>query len=870
MTDAAENNPLAREIECSLDELDNELQQMISFPSQAQREIKSVDDQDDDDGSVDLDKLRKELNGANSSTDSPQSVSHAPMDLDVDEEIVVDENTDLDKLQSDLDKAALTTRYTGSTTQTQMMHTTQDHKDERFVKEVDDSDSSFSSGSENDADLWMQNEQSGMKEASSFPLDKASAVNIIPQYEARHESDKHGVSAYSRDVDFSNTRENEMQQIKMGENRASSDGNTGDDENDDRRELINEVDDDDSSFSNEEDFLDEDDGMEDGLFLLEEDLYSDEQYQTPVRPDPPAFTSLQAALLSGRGRRKKTAGFQVGDGDEYGESSQLPGVEEYKTSMGRLPLHVDLENPYETSHEFTSSPTSSISCSWRSCAICFILVLLPSVLIPLLVIEEKQTRIEEVMNFLSFNEISKIEDLKTPGSPQYTAAIWIADKDRPHVTVSNEHRFLDRYVLAVLYFSLGGDVSWADSLNFLQSEHVCSWGKPYKNTLGNDLTFGVHGCRLIGDEFVPISLSLGEYKIETAFRDAFSLTNRSSGAAFHGLKGTIPGELRFLNELEALTLQLNPLISGDLPSSLRALTKLQHLSLEHCSLGGSIPTWLGELTELTSLGLGNNRFEGPVPDTLADLTNLQALGLDDNALAAELELFGTLTNLKYFYLDSNEISGKLTTSLLERWQDLVELDLSGNQISGYLPEQVFSHKQLKTLDLHGNRFIGPIPSVNVELNDNLEFVALHENSLTNEIPPSISSLVGLRHLDLSRNSLEGALPSTIGSMMNLRYLFVGENTLQSANFPQFLVEMETLEELSLVDTGLVGSIPDQIGNLSNLNYLDLSKNQLSATVPVTFGLLTNLRYLLMRDNLLSGALPPDLVQLAALGELDPQ
>jgi hypothetical protein len=104
-----------------------------------------------------------------------------------------------------------------------------------------------------------------------------------------------------------------------------------------------------------------------------------------------------------------------------------------------------------------------------------------------------------------------MEDLKTPGSPQNKAAIWIASKDRPHLTVSTGRPFLDRYVLAVLYFSLGGDVTWGDSLNFLQPGHVCNWGNPYKSTMGNDLTFGVLGCRLIDDELVPVGLSLGEY-----------------------------------------------------------------------------------------------------------------------------------------------------------------------------------------------------------------------------------------------------------------------------------------------------------------------------------------------------------------------
>jgi hypothetical protein len=135
-----------------------------------------------------------------------------------------------------------------------------------------------------------------------------------------------------------------------------------------------------------------------------------------------------------------------------------------------------------------------------------------AIILPVLFTEEKRaSRKDEVVYFLLDNRISVLGDLETPGSPQNKAAAWIADQDKLRVPISMGRSFLDRYAMAVLFFALGGDESWPDNLNFLSHAHVCQWMKEYETPLGSDLTAGVHGCRKIDGELVPVGIALGKY-----------------------------------------------------------------------------------------------------------------------------------------------------------------------------------------------------------------------------------------------------------------------------------------------------------------------------------------------------------------------
>ncbi len=137
--------------------------------------------------------------------------------------------------------------------------------------------------------------------------------------------------------------------------------------------------------------------------------------------------------------------------------------------------------------------------------------------------------------------------------------------------------------------------------------------------------------------------------------------------------------------------------------------------------------------------------------------------------------------------------------------DVTDLNLGFNQLTGPLPPQLSNLTHLKVLDLGINRLSGTIPSQLGSL-PQLTYLRMDGNQLTGPIPPELGDLASLTYLNLENNPLTGSLPPQLGKLTNLTMLWISA-------------------------TGLSGPIPVELANLTNLEYLDLEYNQLTGPVP---------------------------------------
>ncbi|GFP81317.1 probable LRR receptor-like serine/threonine-protein kinase at3g47570 [Phtheirospermum japonicum] len=207
-----------------------------------------------------------------------------------------------------------------------------------------------------------------------------------------------------------------------------------------------------------------------------------------------------------------------------------------------------------------------------------------------------------------------------------------------------------------------------------------------------------------------------------------------------------------------------------------------------------------------------------------------------------------LPNLATLGLSGNQIEGQIPPNIW-KCRELQILSLSINRFNGEIPSEIGSLSMLRELYLGVNDFIGLIPK---EIGNctSLKRLVLSYNHLTGELPRELGHLSFLEAFSVSNNSLSGSIPSSIFNISTLKVLQFSFNQF-SGSLPLKL-SLFNLEELFLDNNELNGKIPSSITNSSKLISLQLTGNAFSGSIP-NFGNLRLLQNLFISGNNLSGA-----------------
>ncbi|XP_076948160.1 receptor-like protein EIX2 [Bidens hawaiensis] len=242
----------------------------------------------------------------------------------------------------------------------------------------------------------------------------------------------------------------------------------------------------------------------------------------------------------------------------------------------------------------------------------------------------------------------------------------------------------------------------------------------------------------------------------------------------NNLSGKLPSSVEYLMNLEVLNLYNNNL-SGELPFSLKNCTMLTFLDLTGNKFSGHVPDWIGEkLSRLYVLSLTSNNFFGTIPLQLCHLVNLQILDLSMNSLSGTIpSCFNNLTAMVQGGFLPSQIMHEVIF-YYEHFNLFVDYEMINWQ--GSVREFRNILGLVKIIDLSCNNLTGSIPD---ELTSLHELIALNlsRNALYGEIPPNIGLMKSLLQLDLSRNNLSGQIPTSMSELTLLNYLNVSCNNL---------------------------------------------------------------------------------------------
>ena len=428
----------------------------------------------------------------------------------------------------------------------------------------------------------------------------------------------------------------------------------------------------------------------------------------------------------------------------------------------------------------------------------------------------------------------------------------------------------------------------------------------------------------------------------------------------NNLTGRIPRELGNLTNLNQLSLSDNSL-SGPIPWELGNLTNLRGLTLSENNLTGRIPTELGNLRELRDIDLSENQLTGSVPVSFAGLDKLASFGCRGTigaclpatdefrewvkqvdargnvALPVDVPFCDEIdrTALEALYEAAGgsgwaRSDGWLDDEDLGRWHGVrtdpagrvAGLDLTGNGLSGYVPDALRLLAGLTELRIGDNALAGRLPvslaSVPLKVFDyGGTSLCVADDPVFREWVRGIPRYVGtgvqcppltdreiLEHLyrntggrnwnqsagwlteapltqwqgvetdaagrvvalRLGRNGLSGSLPVELGQLSEVRVMDLHANKL-SGSIPAELGDLANLTGLHLNWNEFTGAIPAQVGQLSNLEVLGLDGNELSGTIPPVLADLANLTWLGLGWNELTGSIPPELGRLTNLNGL---
>ena len=307
----------------------------------------------------------------------------------------------------------------------------------------------------------------------------------------------------------------------------------------------------------------------------------------------------------------------------------------------------------------------------------------------------------------------------------------------------------------------------------------------------------------------------------------FTLTNLYRlDLSFNNFSGPLPSEISQMSGLKYLTLTYNQ-FSGPIPPELGNLTSLQILDLAYNNFSGPIPPSLGNLSSLLWLMLAGNSLTGKIPPELGNCTSLLWLNLANNQLSGILppKLAKIGTNAMATFESNRKSIGRVVAghseclamrrwipanyppfsfmySILTRknckslWYRLLKgyggcysislhtagyVQLSGNQLSGEIPQEIGNMLNFTMLNVGDNNFSGKFPPQM----GNLQLIVLNmtRNKFSGQIPGEIGNMKYMQDLDLSWNNFSGSFPTSLVNLVDLTMFNISYNPLISGPVP---------------------------------------------------------------------------------------
>ena len=295
-------------------------------------------------------------------------------------------------------------------------------------------------------------------------------------------------------------------------------------------------------------------------------------------------------------------------------------------------------------------------------------------------------------------------------------------------------------------------------------------------------------------------------------------------------KGTIPGCMiqTHLRELEMSSNALSGQMPGPYNAGASNPSDIEVLLADYCEFTGTIPSeWADHAPRLNAFSARNNKLTGSIPAFMEE--TLEMIRLSGNLLTGGIpNSLASLPSLRQFSLQDNQLTGSIPEGLFSG-SNLLGAFLHDNALTGTMPDRSAYGPKLRVLNVQNNALEGdPLPNVLLDAPAIYSYIA-GGNLFSARLPAvteydettqahKLTKLKELRILDLSGNKMYGPAPAEYEQLV---IITPGEKgflyTLDAYNRWQPLVHV-----LDLSSNELSGQVPawamqNQWGALIEIN-----------------------------------------------------
>jgi Leucine-rich repeat (LRR) protein len=345
--------------------------------------------------------------------------------------------------------------------------------------------------------------------------------------------------------------------------------------------------------------------------------------------------------------------------------------------------------------------------------------------------------------------------------------------------------------------------------------------------------------------------------------EEFHVENGGDGATCpenKGIAGALPSDLANASALRVIGTYCNS-FTGTL--DVLVSPKLEIADLHHNNFTGTLPDLLHCASTMTYISVANNKLTGAVPASWKALSKLETMGLAYNNFSGSIDWLTAdiYPALKVCFIRANSFSGTIPGKLPS---NLAVFDADGNKFTAIdpaictSPVPAFGNaggcgsdwptQSFGTCCFSGN----PLGDCNTTA-----LSCVVENCGT-----CITCKGESARVDLAQCSAwQDLYDSTNGPKWE------DCSELRSDPCACFLVNCEggqNITKIKLLASSLSGSIPSSFGQLVELVTINFNYNSLSGSIPSSLGKLVKLEFLDLSENRLSGSIPSELGQLPKL------